>query len=109
MIPIEKTTLGLNLPSDPRWVNIAELNIEDILIDHAFCEQKAASHGISLIVHYCDKQKLVEVITPIVEEEWNHFRMVLAEMKKSRPCGVPASATPQPAGERPDALRPCNC
>lgn len=74
--------LGLRLPTDPRWVNIAEKNIIDILIDHAYCEQKAASNGISLIVQYPEKQKLVEVLTEIVAEEWGHFERVLAELKK---------------------------
>ena len=74
--------LGLKLPTDPRWVDIAEKNIGDILIDHAYCEQKAASSCISLIVRYPEKEKLVEALTPIVTEEWGHFRMVLREMKK---------------------------
>ncbi len=74
--------LGLKLATDPRWVNIAEKNIEEILIDHAFCEQKAATNGISLIVMYPDKEKLVATVTPIVAEEWGHFRMVLKEMEK---------------------------
>ncbi len=72
--------LGLKLPTDPRWVNIAEKSIDDILIDHAFCEQKAASTGISLIVRYSDLTKLVEEVTPLVAEEWGHFRRVLKEM-----------------------------
>lgn len=76
------TTLGLELPTDPRWVNIAEMNIGDILIDHAYCEQKAASSCISLIVQYPDKEKLVEVLTPIVAEEWGHFQRVLKELRK---------------------------
>ncbi|TAE46487.1 MAG: tRNA-(ms[2]io[6]A)-hydroxylase [Cytophagales bacterium] len=74
--------LNLKLATDPRWVDIAEKNIEEILIDHAFCEQKAASSCISLIVHYPQLEKLVEVLTPVVTEEWGHFRMVLKEMKK---------------------------
>ena len=74
--------LGLKLPTDPRWVNIAEKNIEDILIDHAYCEQKAASSCISLIVQYPDKTRLVNSLTPIVAEEWNHFERVLEELKK---------------------------
>ena len=76
------TTLGLKLPSDPRWVNIARMNLADILIDHAFCEQKAATSCISLIVKYPEKQKLVEVMTPVVTEEWGHFQRVLKEMAK---------------------------
>lgn len=76
------TTLGLELPTDPRWVNIASMQLGDILIDHAYCEQKAASSCISLIVHYPEKSKLVEVLTPIVSEEWGHFQRVLKELKK---------------------------
>ena len=52
---MEKHVLGLELPTDPRWVNIAQKNIEDILVDHAYCEQKAASSGISIIVQYPEK------------------------------------------------------
>jgi tRNA-(ms[2]io[6]A)-hydroxylase len=82
--------LGLKLPTDPRWVDIAEKNIGDILIDHAYCEQKAASSCISLIVRYPEKEKLVEALTPIVSEEWGHFRMVLRELKKRHvPLGRP--------------------
>ena len=69
----DKFTLGLELPTDPRWADIAEKNIEEILVDHAYCEQKAASSCISLIVQYPEKQKLVEALTPVVAEEWNHF------------------------------------
>ncbi len=76
------TTLGLELPTDPRWVNIAEMNIGEILIDHAYCEQKAASSCISMIVQYADKEKIVEVLTPVVAEEWGHFQRVLKELRK---------------------------
>lgn len=74
--------LGLKLPTDPRWVNIAEKNIKDILIDHAYCEQKAASSCISLIVQYPEREKLVEMLTPVVAEEWSHFERVLEQLKK---------------------------
>jgi tRNA-(ms[2]io[6]A)-hydroxylase len=74
--------LGLKLATDPRWVDIAQMNIEDILIDHAYCEQKAASTGISLILQFPEREKLVEVVAPIVAEEWGHFRMVMKELKK---------------------------
>lgn len=77
-----KTVLGLKLPTDPRWVNVVEMNIEDILVDHAYCEQKAASSCISLIVQYPDKTDLVEVLTPVVAEEWAHFERVLEQLKK---------------------------
>ena len=74
--------LGLKLATDPRWVDIAEKSIDEVLIDHAFCEQKAASTCISLIVNYPDKTRLVEELAPIVTEEWGHFRMVLNELSK---------------------------
>ncbi|SEV87631.1 tRNA-(ms[2]io[6]A)-hydroxylase [Chitinophaga sp. YR573] len=74
--------LGLQLPTDPRWVNLAEISLEEVLTDHAFCEQKAATSCISLIQRYPDKSMLVEELAPIVTEEWGHFRQVLAEMKK---------------------------
>lgn len=74
--------LHLKLPSDPRWVNIAERNIEDILIDHAYCEQKAASSCISLIIQYPERERLVNTLTPIVKEEWEHFEQVLEQLKK---------------------------
>lgn len=74
--------LGLKLATDPRWVNIAEKTIEEILTDHAFCEQKAASSGISLIVNYSDKEDVVENVTPLVAEEWGHFRKVIKELDK---------------------------
>ncbi len=74
--------LGLKLPTDPRWVNLAEKTLEDILTDHAYCEQKAATQCISLIQLYPDKKRLVEEVAPVVTEEWGHFRLVIAEMKK---------------------------
>ena len=74
--------LHLKLPTDSRWTNIAEKNIEEILIDHAYCEQKAASTCISLIVQFPDKEELVDVLTPIVAEEWEHFERVIKQMKK---------------------------
>ena len=77
-----KTKLGLHLPSDPRWVNLAEKSLEDILTDHAYCEQKATNTCISLIQRYPDLDKLVEEVAPVVTEEWGHFRLVLAELKK---------------------------
>ncbi len=68
--------LGLKLPSDPRWANIAEKNIEEILSDHAFCEQKAASTAISLIVSFPEYTELVQEMIALVEEEMSHFKMV---------------------------------
>jgi tRNA-(ms[2]io[6]A)-hydroxylase len=78
----EKTILKLKLNTDPRWVNIAEKNIEDILVDHAWCEQKAASTGISMIIHYPEKTRLVDELTDLVAEEWSHFERVLLELRK---------------------------
>lgn len=74
--------LGLQLPTDPRWVDLASISLEAILTDHAFCEQKAATACISLIQRYPEKDRLVQDLAPIVTEEWGHFRQVLAEMKK---------------------------
>jgi len=79
---MEKNVLGLYLPTDPRWVDIAEKNIEDILVDHAYCEQKAASSCISLIVSYPDKEAVVKTLTPVVAEEWEHFARVLEQLYK---------------------------
>jgi tRNA-(ms[2]io[6]A)-hydroxylase len=74
--------LGLKLPTDPRWVNLAEKALEDILTDHAYCEQKAATSCISLIQAYPDKIEMVRELAPIVTEEWGHFRLVLQELDK---------------------------
>ena len=77
-----KNILGLQLPTDPRWVDLASLNLEAILTDHAYCEQKAALTCISYIQRYSNKEKLVFDLAPIVTEEWGHFRLVLNELKK---------------------------
>jgi tRNA-(ms[2]io[6]A)-hydroxylase len=79
---MEKHVLGLELPTDPRWVDIAQKNIGDILTDHAYCEQKAATSCISLIVQFFDKEKLVDMLTPEASEEWDHFGRVIKELKK---------------------------
>ncbi len=68
--------LGLKLPTDPRWVNIVEKNIEEILTDHAYCEQKATSTAISLIVSFPEYTDLVQEMTKLVKEEISHFKMV---------------------------------
>src|SRR3954451_14015008 len=77
-----KNILGLQLPTDPRWVDLAHISLEEILTDHAYCEQKAATSCISLIQRYSEKERLVTDLAPIVTEEWGHFRLVLAELKK---------------------------
>ena len=68
--------LGLKLPTDPRWVNIAQQNLEEILTDHAYCEQKAVSSAISLIIGFPDKPQLVSEMINLAKEEMNHFKMV---------------------------------
>jgi len=78
----KKTKLRLVLATDPRWVNIAEMQIGEILSDHAWCEQKAASTGITLIVKSSAYPKILEEVTAIVAEEWGHFRKVLKEINK---------------------------
>jgi tRNA-(ms[2]io[6]A)-hydroxylase len=80
--PEQKNILGLQLPTDPRWVDLASISLEDILTDHAWCEQKAATSCISLIQRYSGKERLVRDLSPIVTEEWGHFRLVLAELEK---------------------------
>jgi tRNA-(ms[2]io[6]A)-hydroxylase len=74
--------LGLKLPTDPRWVNIVEKNIEEILVDHAYCEQKAASNAISMIVQYPQYPDLVEAMVAISQEEMEHFGMVHDKLKE---------------------------
>lgn len=68
--------LGLKLPTDPRWVNVVEQNIQEILTDHAFCEQKAATNGISMIVLFPEYSELTTAMTELVKEEITHFQMV---------------------------------
>ncbi|WKN44764.1 tRNA-(ms[2]io[6]A)-hydroxylase [Tunicatimonas pelagia] len=82
MIAEKDTILKLKLPTDPRWVAMADDNLEEILVDHAYCEQKAASSCISLIVQFSDRPKLVDVLSPIVAEEWEHFQRVLEQIRK---------------------------
>jgi tRNA 2-(methylsulfanyl)-N6-isopentenyladenosine37 hydroxylase len=77
-----KNILGLQLPTDPRWVDLASISLQEILTDHAYCEQKAANSCISLVQRYPEKEQLVTDLSPIVTEEWGHFRLVLAELQK---------------------------
>ena len=74
--------LGLKLPTDPRWVNIVEKNIEEILTDHAYCEQKAASNAITVIVKHPEYSDVVDAMTEIVQEEMEHFGMVHAKIQE---------------------------
>jgi len=77
-----KNVLGLHLPTDPRWVDLAGISLEAILTDHAWCEQKAATSAITLITRNSDKEALVNELSPMITEEWGHFRLVLAELRK---------------------------
>ncbi len=70
------------MPTEPGWADLAAMSLEEILTDHAFCEQKAATQCISLIQRHPEKEDLVNALSPIVTEEWGHFRMVWAELKK---------------------------
>jgi tRNA-(ms[2]io[6]A)-hydroxylase len=73
----ERTILKLQLPTDPKWVkNVVESNIEEILTDHAFCEQKAASNAITLIVQNPNLPDLVQQMAVLVQEEMDHFKRV---------------------------------
>jgi tRNA-(ms[2]io[6]A)-hydroxylase len=81
-LQLKKTKLGLQLPTDPRWADLAQMSLEDILTDHAYCEQKAASSCISLIQSYPLHEELVAALAPVVSEEWMHFRLVVEELKK---------------------------
>lgn len=74
--------LGLKLATDPRWVNIVESNIDEILTDHAWCEQKAASNGLSLIVNNPNYPEMVSALIEIVKEEVVHFEQVHELIKK---------------------------
>ena len=79
-----KNILGLKLPTDPRWVDLAGISLAAILTDHAYCEQKAATSCITLIQRYSSREKLVTALSPLVTEEWGHFRLVLAELQKRK-------------------------
>ena len=79
---MQKNILGLQLPTDPRWVDLASISLEEILTDHAWCEQKAATSCISLIQGFSDKDTLVNELITIVAEEWSHFRLVVQELRK---------------------------
>jgi tRNA-(ms[2]io[6]A)-hydroxylase len=72
--------LKLKLPTDPRWVNIAEKNIEEILTDHAYCEQKAASNAITIMVKSCDYPEIVREMSELAREELEHFEQVLDKL-----------------------------
>jgi len=81
-VEIFNAMLGLKLLTDPRWANIAESNLEEILTDHAWCEQKAASNAISLITQNSELEDLVHELTAIAIEEMEHFKMVIDIIKE---------------------------
>ena len=74
--------LGLKLATDPRWINMVEKNIEEILTDHAWCEQKAVSNSVSLIISYPEYTDLVDEMLLIAKEELLHFEMVHQKIKE---------------------------
>jgi tRNA-(ms[2]io[6]A)-hydroxylase len=74
--------LGLKLLTDPRWANIAESNLEEILTDHAWCEQKAAANVLYLIVNNSEHIDLVQKLAEIAIEEMQHFEQVVAIIKQ---------------------------
>lgn len=74
--------LGLKLPTDPRWVNIVEKNIEEILTDHAYCEQKAASNALTIVVGFPYHTDLVDEMIKLAQEELSHFEMVHDKIKE---------------------------
>ncbi len=74
--------LGLKLPTDPHWVNIVERNIEEILTDHAYCEQKAASNAISIVIKYPEHTEMVDELLALAKEELTHFEMVHNKIKE---------------------------
>jgi tRNA-(ms[2]io[6]A)-hydroxylase len=67
---------GLSLPTPPDWVRVIESNISEILTDHAYCEQKAASNALSLIIHFPERTDLVQTLTLLAQEELSHFKAV---------------------------------
>ena len=74
--------LGLKMPTDPRWVNIVEKNVSEILTDHAWCEQKAASSAISIMVRFPEYPDLVDEMTALAKEEMEHFGLVHQKIKE---------------------------
>ena len=78
----ESPMLGLRLPTDPRWVELVESNVSESLTDHAWCEQKAASNAITLMVNNPDKMELVEAMSALAQEELQHFNMVVDRIKE---------------------------
>ena len=76
------SVLRLQLPTDPRWVNIVEKNIEDILTDHAWCEQKAATNAITIVTINSEFPDLVTDMLALAKEEIEHFQMVHAIILK---------------------------
>src|SRR4051812_35985403 len=80
-IPIKISMLGLKLPTDPRWVKIVETNIAEILTDHAWCEQKAATNAITLIVQFPDCTDMVDAMLELAKEELSHFEKVHSKIK----------------------------
>jgi tRNA-(ms[2]io[6]A)-hydroxylase len=73
--------LGLKMATDPRWITIAEKNIQEVLTDHAFCEQKAATNAITIVVQFPEYTDLVDAMIDLAREELLHFQMVHDQIK----------------------------
>ncbi len=74
--------LGLKLPTDPRWVNVVEKNISEILTDHAYCEQKAATNAVNMIIQFPELTDMVDALLALAKEELEHFQMVHEKIKE---------------------------
>jgi tRNA-(ms[2]io[6]A)-hydroxylase len=69
--------LSLQSASAARWLAQVDAGLDEVLIDHAHCEKKAAGVAMNLLFSYVDHTDLARAMTEIVEEELEHFRMVL--------------------------------
>jgi tRNA-(ms[2]io[6]A)-hydroxylase len=74
--------LGLHLPTDPRWTTLVKEDLRTVMVDHAWCEHKAASNAMSIIVRYPEFTGLVEQLTAIAQEEMLHFGMVVRRIRE---------------------------
>ncbi|BBO30888.1 tRNA-(ms[2]io[6]A)-hydroxylase [Lacipirellula parvula] len=69
--------LHLQAKTDARWFRQVDENLNDVLIDHAHCEKKAAGTALNLIFHYVEDRELCQEMTEIVNEELEHFHLVI--------------------------------
>jgi tRNA-(ms[2]io[6]A)-hydroxylase len=69
--------LNLHAPTPDRWLRQVTARLDELLIDHAHCEKKAAGVAMNLIFTYVDDVEVCRVLSEIVREELDHFRLVL--------------------------------